>query len=196
VRFGLRQQMILNASRQSETMFTRSCNEKGIQLQNKPDAYPNIISSYPGTGIFNTENWLREGVYKDIFSQFLHPPRLKINIVDGNQTFTPFFTGHINWIASLSRHFWWLYIRVPGTEKIFAWPELVYSNDIGMLSRVIEDQLTVEKMRDHSGHTSKIYEKIKSSVEYTGKYADSTPEIPKFSLPIMKVFISNMATAG
>jgi hypothetical protein len=38
---------------------------------------PNIVSSYVADTIFNTEGWLKEGVYKDIFDLFTHQPKLE-----------------------------------------------------------------------------------------------------------------------
>jgi len=64
------------------------------------------VSSYPAEEVFITKTWLSEGVYKDIFDGMDYEPRLKINISDSNQSFTPILTGNINWVASLhSPHF-------------------------------------------------------------------------------------------
>ncbi|TAG36411.1 MAG: hypothetical protein EAZ32_16955, partial [Cytophagia bacterium] len=40
------------------------------------------------------------GLDKDIFDGFDYQPKLKVNISDFQQSFTPFFTGNLNFIAS------------------------------------------------------------------------------------------------
>jgi hypothetical protein len=98
--------------------------------------YPNIVSSYIADGIFNQENWLKEGVYKDIFDLFDYKPLLKINLVDGNQTFAPFFTGNLNFISSSVSNYWYLQIGYPKTNILYSWPSLIYSDDIPAIAKV------------------------------------------------------------
>ena len=125
VRFGLRQQLLINAGNKHHDRLVASLKKNEIEYEVNTNRYPNIISSYAAEAIFAPDSWLREGVYKDIFDLFDYMPRLKINISDANQTFTPFFTGHINWIASSSGHFWYLFIRFPKMNELYQWPELV-----------------------------------------------------------------------
>src|SRR4051812_4891593 len=68
VRFGLRQQMMMDMPATYFDAFAEACNEKGIEFYKSNEVLPNIASSYPAAGIFSNENWLREGVYKDIFN--------------------------------------------------------------------------------------------------------------------------------
>src|SRR5665213_455804 len=138
VRFGLRQQLLIDAAKKDYEKTANALKTIDADYEMNKDDYPNISSSYPATEIFIRDTWLSEGVYKDIFDQFDYKPRLKINIADSNQTFMPFFTGNINWIASKQNHFWHLYVRFPKTNILFEWKELIYTNDIARLSREIE----------------------------------------------------------
>src|SRR4051812_41260056 len=122
VRFGLRQQLILEVPAKHFAGFSKTCAEKNIAFGTRKAALPNIVSSYPAAGIFTKDSWLREGAYKDIFNSFDYTPRLKINVSDSTQSLVPFFTGHINWISSSAAHFWYLYIRFPKSQTIFRWP--------------------------------------------------------------------------
>lgn len=72
-----------------------------VSYEINEDEFPNIISSYVTDAIFNTESWIKEGVYKDIFDLFNFKPKLKINLVDQHQTFVPFFSGNFNFITRL-----------------------------------------------------------------------------------------------
>jgi hypothetical protein len=79
-------------------------------------------------------------VYRDIFDLIDHQPRLKINISDSNQSFTPLLTGNINWVASPSfPHFWHLFIRFPKTNIVYEWKDIVYTNDVAAFSKHIEE---------------------------------------------------------
>lgn len=110
-----------------------------IKYEINKDDYPNILSSYVTDAIFNTESWIKEGVYKDIFDLFDFTPRLKINLVDSNQTFVPFFSGNLNFITSGISNYWFLYIRFPKTNSSYCWPSLVYADDIPIVSKVAEN---------------------------------------------------------
>ena len=138
VRFGLRQQLMMDIPAKHSVLFAKLCAEKNILFYKGNEVSPNIVSSYPAANIFTADSWLKEGGYKDIFYSIDHTPQLKINVCDSNQSFVPFFTGHINWIASPHVHYWYLYIRFPKTHSVFCWPELVYTNDIAPVSKQLE----------------------------------------------------------
>jgi rubredoxin len=89
--------------------------------------------------IFNHEGWLREGVYKDILDLFDYAPGLKINLVDNQQSFVPFFSGNINFIASETSNYWHLYIRFPKSARQHCYPYLIYSEDIPEMARAAEE---------------------------------------------------------
>jgi hypothetical protein len=169
VRFGLRQQLYVEVQNKHCKQFETACRGKHIVLSQTP----NISSSYAATDIFIPDSWLTEGIYKDIFDLFETPPKLKINICDSQQTFVPFFTGHINWIASSHAHYWYLYIRMPGQQSTYCWPELIYTNSIPQVSRFLEE------------HMTHIPEKL---CDYIGRPKDKELEPPVFHLPYYEGF--------
>ncbi|HZX58156.1 MAG TPA: rubredoxin, partial [Mucilaginibacter sp.] len=85
------------------------------------------------------------GVYKDILDRFDHQPRLKVNLVDNQQTFVQFFSGNINFIASATNNYWYLYIRFPKTGKLCCCPSLVYSDDIPAIAKIAEEIILQNK---------------------------------------------------
>src|SRR5689334_10127414 len=89
VRFGLRQQLMMDVPINCLDVFAKGCKEKNIDFTYKKHAYPNIVSSYPAADIFDTDTWLREGVYKDVFNLFNYVPQLKVNICDSTQQLIP-----------------------------------------------------------------------------------------------------------
>jgi hypothetical protein len=139
VRFGLRQQLLIPVDATTIDVLMSGLKELGIPFETGYEHYPNIVSSYPAEEVFINNTWLSEGVYKDIFDGINWQPRLKINVSDSNQSFTPMLTGNINWVASaVAQHYWHLFIRFPKTNTIFEWSELIYTNDVARLSQEIE----------------------------------------------------------
>ncbi|GAC1569229.1 MAG: hypothetical protein NVS3B8_16740 [Chitinophagaceae bacterium] len=139
VRFGNRQQLYFNVGPDDLKDMELDMLRAEVKYEIDNDTYPNIVSSYVADMIFNQEGWLREGVYKDILDMLNFQPRLKINLVDNQQTFVPFFSGNINFIASASSNYWFMYVRLPKTGNVFCSPSLVYSDDIPAMIKTTED---------------------------------------------------------
>jgi rubredoxin len=140
--------------------------------------FPNIVSSYTGTDIFHSGTWLTEGGYLDILSQFTHRPRLKVNIADNNQTFTPFFTGHLNFIASAQPNFWYCYIRFPKNNALFCWDTLLYSTDIPRFCEEIEKVI----LKENVSSQAELEAKCTKNAFLTSKITEPLT-LPRFVLP-------------
>src|SRR5580704_7059966 len=65
LRFGLRQQVLIDASLKDHLKLTDSLKSRGIYYEVNRDDHPNILSSYPAEEIFIKDSWVKEGVYKD-----------------------------------------------------------------------------------------------------------------------------------
>ena len=186
-RIGSRQQLLTTISIRSHAYFTKAMNAANIDFEIDADDYPNIISSYPGAAVFHSGTWLSEGIYQDILSQFTFRPRLKINISDNNQSFTPFFTGHLNFIASPHDNYWYLYVRFPKSNQMFCWDELIYSTEIPHISQILENLL-------FSTEGSKILEKeaiqndIKKNYKLLTRPMTEPLTVPRFMLPYYEGF--------
>jgi rubredoxin len=191
VRFGLRQQLLIDGSAREHRKVIAELNAGKYDFETNTDLYPNISSSYPRAEIFKKDTWLGEAVYKDIFDQFDYKPKLKINIADCNQTFMPFFTGNINWIASKSSHFWHLYIRFPKTNILFEWKELIYTNDIARLSKEIEREILSHSelyFDNNNAAGNKLYNAITNASSFISKQPEKKLHHPSFKLPYYEGF--------
>ncbi|HXD79044.1 MAG TPA: rubredoxin, partial [Puia sp.] len=113
----------------------KTLGDAGIFFEAGKDAFPNIVSSYVTEGVFSKSAWVSEGLYKDILEGFDHRPELKINLVEGGQSFVPFFTGHLNFISSSLQNHWHLFLRRPGTNELYQWSTAIYSSDIPRVSK-------------------------------------------------------------
>ncbi|MFP5040671.1 rubredoxin [Parasediminibacterium sp. JCM 36343] len=191
VRFGLRQQLLIDATHKQHDKLLASLDKNKVVYELNKDEYPNMVSSYAGADIFLNDSWLREGTYKDIFDLFDYAPRLKLAITDNNQTFTPFFTSNINWIASANNHFWHLYIRFPQTDVLFQWPLLVYTNEIPRLSKEIENIIFQQKelfFGNSKADGQWVFNTITQKLKYISKPVEEALHLPAFNLPYYEGF--------
>lgn len=139
VHFGLRQQLLVDMEHYSVDAFTAELDKLEIAYEIDAWKHPNICSSYPAADVFIGDSWLTEPVYKTVLDSIDYTPLLKINICDNNQSFTPFLTGNINWVASPSKeNYWHLIIRFPKTNVVYEWTRLCHSDDIAEVTKKIE----------------------------------------------------------
>ena len=191
IRFGNRQQLYFSITSEHLEDMELDMFKAEINYEIDADTYPNIISSYVADTIFNYEGWLREGVYKDILDMFDHQPRLKINLIDNQQTFVPFFSGNINFIASDTSNYWYVYIRFPKTARLCCCPFLVYSDDIAAVAKAAED-IIMENMAlfyDQPNINEASFNKMlikKSGIAF--QQISSACKLPDFYLPYYEGF--------
>jgi rubredoxin len=186
VKFGLRQQLLIEVGHSNAEAFVKELDMLDVRYELDADDYPNIVSSYPAEEVFIINTWLSEGVYKDIFDLMDYEPKLKINISDSNQSFTPLFTGNINWVASpTAQHFWHLFIRFPKTNTIYEWKDMVYTNDLARMSKQIESFILQypEKFKEPDNGGGDILYEMMSSAKYITKPVDAGLKLPAFNLP-------------
>jgi rubredoxin len=184
VKFGLRQQMLIDTIQPA--LLMKELELLGVKYECDADEFPNVVSSYPAEEIFITNTWLSEGVYKDIFDLFDYQSQLKINISDSNQSFTPMLTGNINWVASpTAQHFWHLFIRFPKTNVVYEWKDMLYTNDLVRMSKLIESLIFLYREQfcenEHANGDS-LYHLMKDEIFIT-QSVDKPLKLPGFNLP-------------
>lgn len=185
VRFGLRQQLLMDVAMADFSTLSEELIALNVPYEKDEDAFPNIVSSYPAEEVFINNTWLSEGVYKDIFDLIDYQPKLKINISDSNQSFTPLLTGNINWVASSSQHFWHLFIRFPKTNVVYECKEMVYTNDVARMSKHIESLIFEHKhsfFDNAEANGDLLFEMVKTG-NYITKPSEKSAVLPSFNLP-------------
>ncbi|MEO8569558.1 MAG: rubredoxin [Ginsengibacter sp.] len=187
VRFGLRQQLLLDIEIiEVLDNVTAELDMLGISYEINKEDFPNIISSYPAEEVFIINTWLDANVYHEIFEAINYRPRLKINISDTNQSFTPLLTGNINWVASpVEPHFWHLFIRFPKTNIVYEWQDVVATKDIAGMSLHIEKTILQdsEKFYDNNDASGdELYQKVTTNT-FNTKPAGGSLALPPFNLP-------------
>ena len=186
VRFGLRQQLLIDIEPYNMELLTTELNKLQIDYAVDEANFPNIISSYPAEEVFIRNTWLSEGVYKDILDEMDFKPTVKINICDSNQSFTPMLTGNINWIASAtSEHYWHLIIRFPKTNITYEWDQLCYTNNIAAVTKALEQIIknNAVKFIDNSNAKGEALFTLLSTENLIIKPAEHTVALPQFNLP-------------
>ena len=184
VRFGLRQQMIFSLSRNYAQAFQQKAKNLNLAFEIDSNTKPNIVSSYVAEEVFQTGNWLTEGIYKDIFDGFDYEPQLKINISDAQQSFSPLFSGHLNFVTSSTSNYWHLYLRVPKTNKVYAYQKLIFSTDIPAVSQQLE-QLILAADSQESIEVNYLFNNLSSKRAIP---VESPFDLPAFSLPYYEGF--------
>jgi len=192
IRFGNRQQLYFSVADDRLEDMELDMLKSAISYEVDSDSHPNIISSYVADTIFtHYDGWLREGVYKDIFDGFDYQPKLKVNLVDNNQTFVPFFSGHINFIASNTNNYWFTYVRFPKTDQLYCFPTLVYSEDIPALAKAIEETILKKKELFYNRvdvDTGLFYKMLQKNLDIVFKPVTEALKLPDFYLPYYEGF--------
>jgi rubredoxin len=143
ISFGSRQQLIGYIKHHINRDFlleqlSENLKARNISFEANTDIYPNIISSYCAEDVFVNSSWVTEGVYNDIIDQIDFNSKLKINISNPDQSFTPFFTGNINFIASSQFDYWYMYVRPKQSNELVYFPALINTYSIGKVCKIIE----------------------------------------------------------
>src|SRR5690554_6343411 len=115
---------------------------KAIQMNydTEGEEFQNIISSYAALDVMPTTHWLASHTYHYILDTFDYKPKLKINITDPVQTLVPLFTGNINFVASPTDNYWYLYLRFSELDpKPWCAPDIVYGYDLARITQAIEE---------------------------------------------------------
>jgi rubredoxin len=185
VRFGSRQQLLMTVHYEELKALEKELKAMAIRFEVNSEKRPNIISSYCGEEVFRTGHWLHANEYHTALDSFEHAPDLKVNISDSNQSFTPFYTGNLNFISSSEPHFWYLYVRPKQTNILYKWPDLIYTNEIGQVAREVEQALL---LKDTTPDADSLYQEVTEKCSYISLPAAQELELPAFSLPYYEGF--------
>lgn len=186
VRFGLRQQLLVDMEDFNLPGFTEQLDQLNIEYGVNSPKHPNVISSFPAEDIFIRNTWLTENVYKEILNAIDYKPTLKVNICDSDQSFTPMLTGNINWVAAPSdSQYWHLIIRFPKTNIIYEWNQLCHTSNISTITRAIEQLITsnaVAYIDNPEANGDQLFASLALN-NINLKPAEKKAELPLFNLP-------------
>lgn len=190
LRFGGRQQLLMEVYSDKLEGLTAALADAALPFEVDADHYPNIMSSCVAEQVVYSSGWLREGVYKDILDAFDYRPRLSVNLVDQGQSFVPFNTGRLNFIASGMGNYWHLLLRVSPEGRLHEWKSLVYSGSIPLLTHRLEGFLLggAAPAGDESALVEGMYGAIMHSEQWLEQPAPDPLSFPDFALPYYEGF--------
>ena len=139
--------------------------------------YKNIVSSYVSADIFPDTPWLNGARYLYILESFNYFPKVEINITDPKQQLVPLFTGQLNFIASNEEDYWYLYLRFEHWDGIQAYPALIYSWDIPIIAKVIENLF--EGVSD----VKELFEEVSNEIDTNNRTISETLNVPFNAFP-------------
>jgi rubredoxin len=191
VQFGTRQQLFLKVRVEKLSQLEEDLKSANIFFETEKDEYPNIVSSYVTEDVFQSAHWVSEGVYRDVLDHFDFHPRLRINLSDSGQTFTPYFTGHLNFVSSDKNNYWYFYVRFPKTSQIYAWNKLVYTGDIPKLCKIIEEIIFGNKELFYEKENipaSELFRMVADKETFVNLAVEQPLKLPQFALPYYEGF--------
>ncbi|MEO5995283.1 MAG: rubredoxin [Chitinophagaceae bacterium] len=191
VKFGTRQQMYLFIQDNFLEDFILEIQRFKKVVEVNEELYPNIISSIVTQAIFENTGWITEKIYREILASMDFTPTLKINIVDSDQSFIPFFTGNINFITSEIRDCWFLFIRFPKTSITYKWKELVSSKDCSRIAKLVEKVILQNKTLFYEQPVidgNILYDKVQEGEDLPHKIVEHELVISDFRLPYYEGF--------
>ncbi len=153
--FGSRQDIMFPSNGLPEDHLEKAFRSINIayELAGEQSVFQNIVSAYAAVNVTETTYWVKEDTYNVLIDSVDYKPRLKINVVDPEQSLVPLFTGDLNFIASKEENYWYLYIRDTRKGNMAeCWPRLIAGPDIARISRELEklflgfQPFTVEEM--------------------------------------------------
>jgi rubredoxin len=73
-----------------------------------------------------------------VLEQIEYKHTLRVNLVDPKQNLVPLFFGNLNFIASQTPNYWFLYLRMGEQEEAKKWPGLIFTDDIANMAVELE----------------------------------------------------------
>jgi rubredoxin len=179
IELGERQNIYFHIEKDKRIVVEELLTAASLDFEIDSNKHPNIISSYAGVDIFNSNSWFGEGLYRDILYSFHFKPEIKINISDNTQALVPLYTGCLNFIPSSHDNFFYLFINHPSLGGIRQWNKLIYTTDIAEISQMLETEMLKEDEFD----INTLSAKIDQTHKFINLEIDEPLHIPRLRFP-------------
>ncbi|WP_109830388.1 rubredoxin domain-containing protein [Reichenbachiella versicolor] len=138
VHFGSRQDILFPVKEKNKEVLDTTFESINTEYEVNEFTHQNIVSSYVALDVMPNRKWLVPHVYHYIIDSFEFKPKYRINLVDPMQSMVPLFTGNINFIASKTDNFWYLYIRFKSMDnRSVPYPKLIYGYDLAKVATAV-----------------------------------------------------------
>ena len=140
IHFGSRQDILFPASESAKGHLEDLFESLPFEYEINTFTYQNVLSSYVSLDILPGKKWLASHIYHRVIESLDYRPKLRINVVDPSQSLVPLFTGHVNFVASNTENFWYVYLRFQQIQNVPGqMPLLVFTEDLSKLAKALED---------------------------------------------------------
>lgn len=136
--FGSRQDILFKRNEKTDLKVTQLKPDK-FEYFDREFPFQNIVSSFVCVDILPSTSWVHSGTYLTILEQIDFRHTLRINLVDPKQNLVPLFYGNLNFIASQTPNYWFLYVKNGGNDEAKKWPGLIFTDDIATLAMHLEE---------------------------------------------------------
>lgn len=149
--FGSRQDIIFYRNQMSDSADVQE-NSGNVLFFDREYAYQNVISSFVCVDILPSTAWVHSGTYLNVLDQIEYKHTLRVNLVDPKQNLVPLFFGNLNFIASQTPNYWFLYLKFGEQEEAKKWPGLIFTDDIASIAVQLEkmwiknSEITMEQL--------------------------------------------------
>ncbi|MEP2025789.1 rubredoxin domain-containing protein [Reichenbachiella sp.] len=151
IHLGSRQDILFPAKDRSKTLLKNIFQSINTEYEINEFTHQNIVSSYVALDVMPNKKWLVPHVYHYILDSFDFRAKYRINLVDPSQSMVPLFTGNINFIASTTDNYWYLYFRLKQFDNLpVAYSKIIHGYDLAKaalcLNELELETVTVEEI--------------------------------------------------
>lgn len=138
IHLGSRQDILFPGKERSETLLETIFRSINASYEVNAFSRQNIVSSYVALDVMPGTKWLGPDKYHSILQSFDFSAKYRINVVDSSQSLVPLFTGNINFIASSTPDYWYLYLRLKQFDNRPAgYHNLIHSESLATVAKYL-----------------------------------------------------------
>ena len=138
ISFGSRQDILFKHEEKSELKVIQ-LKPDNFQYYDRDFPYQNIVSSFVCARILPSTSWVTPDTYRKVLEQIKFVHTIKINLVDPKQNLVPLFYGNLNFIASETPDFWFIYVKIEENSEAVRLPGLISTEHIAPLAELLEN---------------------------------------------------------
>lgn len=135
--FGSRQDILFKQTEKTDLKIIQLKPDK-FQFYAREFPFQNVVSSFVCVDILPSTAWVHSGTYLNVLDLIEYRHTLRVNLVDPKQNMVPLFSGNLNFIASQTSNYWFLYLKSKENDEVKKWPGLIFTNDIASMAFHLE----------------------------------------------------------
>ena len=138
IHLGSRQDILFPAKDRSKALLQNIFRSINTEYEVNEFTHHNLVSSYVALDVMPNKKWLVPHVYHYILDSFDFRAKYRINLVDPSQSMVPLFTGNINFIASSTDNYWYLYLRLKQFDNLpIPYAKIIHGYDLVNAAKAI-----------------------------------------------------------